>query len=164
MVLTDLLINEELRQQEFPVTRDSVFLAHAGVCPLPRRVVEAVTSYASRAGRADQEQLIFPAILEKGRALGAQLLNCKPQEVAFVGPTSLALSFVASGLKFRKGDNILIYFDDYPSNVYPWMALSNAGVEVRLMNVRSLGWIRPKDVIGQIDENTRLVALASCHF
>ena len=32
------------------------------------------------------------------------------------------------------------------------------------MNTRGLGLIRPKDVIGQIDENTRLVALASCHF
>ncbi|HVV71226.1 MAG TPA: aminotransferase class V-fold PLP-dependent enzyme, partial [Verrucomicrobiae bacterium] len=38
------------------------------------------------------------------------------------------------------------------------------GVEVRLMNVKSLGLIRPVDVIGQVDENTRLVALASCHF
>jgi len=81
-----------------------------------------------------------------------------------VGPTSLALSFIASGLKFRRGDNILIYFDDYPSNVYPWMALAEQGIEVRLMNTRSLGSIRPQDVIGQVDENTRLVALASCHF
>ena len=61
------------------------------------------------------------------RKLGAQLLHCQPDEVALVGPTSLALSFVAAGLNFRKGDNILIYHDDYPSNVYPWMALADAG-------------------------------------
>ena len=64
----------------------------------------------------------------------------------------------------RKGDNILIYFDDYPSNVYPWLALAEKGVEVRLMNTRGLGAIRSRDVMGQVDENTRLVALASCHF
>jgi selenocysteine lyase/cysteine desulfurase len=74
------------------------------------------------------------------------------------------LSLVASGLNFRKGDNILIYHDDYPSNVYPWMALAQTGVEVRLLNTRGLGVIRPVDVMGQVDENTRLVALASCHF
>ena len=96
--------------------------------------------------------------------LPAQLLNCKPEEIALVGPTSLALSFIGSGLRFRRGDNVLIYFDDYPSNVYPWMALAEQGVEVRLMNTRGLGVIRPRDVIGQVDENTRLVALASCHF
>jgi len=44
------------------------------------------------------------------------------------------------------------------------MALADQGVEVRLMNTRGLGAIRPKDVMGQVDENTRLVALASCHF
>jgi selenocysteine lyase/cysteine desulfurase len=42
--------------------------------------------------------------------------------------------------------------------------LAEPGVEVRLMNTRGLGVIRPKDVQGQVDENTRLVALASCHF
>ena len=31
MNLSELLSNEELRQREFPVTREKVFLAHAGV-------------------------------------------------------------------------------------------------------------------------------------
>jgi selenocysteine lyase/cysteine desulfurase len=164
MTLSEILDNEELRHHEFPVTREKVFLAHAGDSPLPRRVAEAVASYAREATTGDQEKFVYPGILEKGRKLGAQLLSCQPEEVAFVGPTSLALSFIASGLKLRRGDNILVYFEDYPSNVYPWMALADRGVEVRLMNTRGLGVIRPKDVIGQVDENTRLVALASCHF
>lgn len=164
MTLTELLANENLRRHEFPVTRDKIFLAHAGDCPLPRRVAEAISTYARDAASGDQEKFVYPTILGDGRKLAAQILNCQPEEVAFVGPTSLALSYFASGLKFRRGDNVLIYFDDYPSNVYPWMALAEQGVEVRLMNTRGLGFIRPKDVIGQIDENTRLVALASCHF
>src|SRR5215831_896861 len=164
LTIAGLLSNEDLRLHEFPVAREQVFLAHAGVCPLPRRVFEAISAYATQAGTGDQEQLVFPMILTKGRALAARLLHCQPEEVAFVGPTSLALSFIACGLKFRKGDNVLIYFDDYPSNVYPWMALADQGVEVRLMNTRGLGIIRPIDVLGQVDENTRLVALASCHF
>jgi selenocysteine lyase/cysteine desulfurase len=164
MTLTELLANEELRRQEFPVTRDKIFLAHAGVCPLPRRVAQAVADCAQHGTTDDQEKLIYPKRVNEGRKLAAQLLNCQPEEVAFVGPTSLALSFVAAGLGFRRGDNILIYHDDYPSNVYPWMALADQGVEVRLLNTRGLGVIRPMDVTGQVDENTRLVALASCHF
>lgn len=164
MTITELLANEELRQREFPVARECVFLAHAGDCPLPRRVAEAVARYANQCSEGDQEKFVYPAALEEGRRLAGQLLGCQPDEVAFVGPTSLALSLLASGLKFRRGDNLLIYFDDYPSNVYPWMALAAQGVEVRLMNVRELGVIRPRDVLGQVDENTRLVALASCHF
>src|SRR5208283_2278452 len=52
----------------------------------------------------------------------------------------------------------------YPANVYPWMALAEKGVQVRLMNVRELGKIRPVDVMGQVDEQTRLVALSSNHY
>ena len=164
MTIAELLANEELRRHEFPVTQHKIFLAHAGDCPLPRRVAEAVAKYAKGASEGDQEQFVYPAILEKGRKTAAQLLQCQPEEVAFVGPTSLALSFFANGLRFRRGDNVLVYFEDYPSNVYPWMALAEQGVEVRLMNVRGLGVIRPRDVLGQVDENTRLVALASSHF
>lgn len=164
MTLAEVLGDEQLRQREFPVTRDKIFLAHGGDCPLPRRVAESIRQYATEACTGDQEKFVYPAILSNGRKLAGQVLSCQPEEVAFVGPTSLALSFIASGLKFNRGDNILIYFEDYPANVYPWMALADQGVEVRLMNTRGLGLIRPKDVIGQVDERTRLVALASCHF
>jgi len=164
MTLAEILANEALRQREFPVAREKIFLAHAGDCPLPRRVAQAISDYAQQATSSDQETLIFPAALDDGRKLAARLLSCHEDEVAFVGPTSLALSFIASGLKLRQRDNLLIYHDDYPSNVYPWMALAGQGIEVRLLNTRGLGLIRPQDVLGQVDENTRLVALASCHF
>ena len=164
MTITELHANEELRRDEFPVTRDCVYLAHAGVCPLPRRVAEATAHLALNSTLADQETILPATWLRETRQLAARLLNARSEEIAFVGPTSLALSYVASGLSFRKGDNILIYHDDYPSNVYPWMALAEKGVQVRLINVREFGKIRAIDVQGQVDEQTRLVALASCHF
>jgi selenocysteine lyase/cysteine desulfurase len=164
MTVAELLANEELRHHEFPVTRDKIFLAHAGVCPLPRRVAEAVAQYARQAATSDQEMPVYVSTLEKGRNLSARLLQCQPSEISLVGPTSLALSIIAGSLRFKKHDNILIYFDDYPSNVYPWMAFAERGVQVRLINTRELGRIRPIDVMGQVDEQTRLVALASCHF
>jgi cysteine desulfurase/selenocysteine lyase len=164
MTIAELHSNEELRRHEFPVVAERIFLAHAGDCPLPRRVVDAVNDYAMLAAHRDQEDAFPGSRIVKCRQLAAQLLNAQMDEIAFVGPTSNALSYVASGLRFRKGDNILIYQDDYPSNVYPWMALAERGVQVRLLNIRELGRIRTIDVIGQIDENTKLVALASCHF
>jgi selenocysteine lyase/cysteine desulfurase len=163
MTLQELHSNEALRQQEFPVAREKVFLAHAGVCPLPRRVADAISRYAQESTRGDQEARLT-AFLKETRQLGAKLLQAQADEIALVGPTSLALSYVAGGLEFRRSDNVLIYFDDYPANVYPWMALADRGVEVRFLNVQQLGRIQPLDVLGQVDEATRLVALASCHF
>ena len=142
MNLNEILTSEELRHHEFPVTRDKIFLGHAGVCPLPRRVADAIADCARQGSLGDQEAFVLHR-LDEARKLASQLLNCQTDEVALVGPTSLGLSLVASGLNFRKGDNILIYHDDYPSNVYPWMALAEKGVQVRLLNTRSLGVIRP---------------------
>jgi selenocysteine lyase/cysteine desulfurase len=164
LTVSELLSNEPLRLHEFPVAREKVFLAHAGDCPLPRRVAEAISQYTQLSTTGDQEAAVFPGILTQGRAMASRLLNCDPEEVAFVGPTSLALSFIASGLKFTRGDNVLIYFDDYPANVYPWLALAEQGVEVRRINTPDLGIIRTSDVLNLVDENTRLVSLASCHF
>jgi len=164
MTIAEVLSNEELRLHEFPVTGQKIFLAHAAVCPLPRRVSEAMRDHAARAALDDQEESFPIAQIRRARELAARLLQAQPEEIAFVGPTSLALSYVAAGLPWRKGDNVLIYFDDYPSNVYPWMALAAKGVQVRLLNIREYGRIRTIDVTGQVDEQTRLVALASNHF
>jgi cysteine desulfurase/selenocysteine lyase len=164
MTLPEIHSSEPLRQVEFPVTQDRIFLAHAGVCPLPRRVSGAIRDYAELCTQGDQEMVLPAQQIRRSRELAARLLNAHPDEIAFVGPTSLALSFVAAGLDLRRHDNILIYFDDYPANVYPWMAQAERGVKIRLLNTRELGRIRPLDVLGEVDENTRLVALASCHF
>jgi selenocysteine lyase/cysteine desulfurase len=164
MTISELHSNEELRRYEFPVAAEKIFLGHAGVCPLPRRVAEAISHYTLNATQGDQEALLPLFKIQKSRELAARILNATAEEIAFVGPTTLALSYVANGLPLRKRENVLIYHDDYPSNVYPWMALIDRGVEVRLINVRELGKIRAIDVQGQIDENTKLVALASCHF
>ncbi|MBL9170179.1 MAG: aminotransferase class V-fold PLP-dependent enzyme [Verrucomicrobiales bacterium] len=164
MTIAELLSNEELRRDEFPVVRNEIFLGHAAVCPLPKRVSEAVARFASGCTQGDQEMVLSPTYIAETRQLAAQLIGAGADEIALVGPTSIGLSLIASGLRFRKGDNILIYQEDYPSNVYPWLALAEKGVQVRMMNIRELGKIRFIDVIGQVDENTRLVALASCHF
>src|SRR5919109_1022725 len=99
MTVAELHQNEELRQHEFPVTQDRVFLAHAGVCPLPRRVADAVGRYAEQSTRGDQETILPALDLHRSRELAAGLLQAQPEEIAFVGPTSLGLSFVAGGLR-----------------------------------------------------------------
>ena len=59
MTLSELLTNEDLRQREFPVTRNKIFLAHAGDCPLPRRVAQAIADFAQQSATGDQEKLFI---------------------------------------------------------------------------------------------------------
>ena len=164
MTLQEILGNEELRQHEFPIAKNKIYLAHAGVCPLPRRVAEAMNSYNNECLTSEQDTAMPSGLIPKTRSLAATMLGVTPEEISLVGPTSLALSFIAGSVRLKRGHHALIYFDDYPSNVYPWMALADRGIEVRFLNIRKLGQIRLRDIQGQIDENTGLVALASAHF
>ena len=164
MTIEQIQSDEALRLREFPVARDTVYLAHAGVCPLPARVRDAMSDYAAACTGGDQEEFMPPNLLRDTRQLAANLLGAELREIALVGPTSLGLSFIAQGLDWRPGDNIIVHGDDYPSNVYPWMALAEKGVELKRLEPREPGRIEPEDVFALVDSRTRMAALASCHY
>lgn len=164
MTISELQSNESLRRREFPVCENQIYLAHAGVCPLPRRVLESTREYLRESSLGDQETPGLPAMIASVRVRAAEMIGAAADEIALVGPTSLALNFIANGLDWRPGDNVAAYVDDYPSNVYPWMALADRGVALRPVEPSEPGRIGVEEVIAAVDDRTRLVALASCHF
>jgi selenocysteine lyase/cysteine desulfurase len=164
MNVIDILNDENRRRQEFPVCERSVFLAHAGVSPLPCRVADAIQQYVEAASRGDQEDALPERIVAETRQRAAKLIEANPDEIAFVGSTSMGLAMVAAGLDWRAGDAVICYRADYPANVYPWMDLESRGVEVRFVQPRQYGRITVNDLEPLVDKRTRLVSLASVHF
>ena len=147
-----------------PVARETAYLAHAAVCPLPACARDAVSDYAAACTGGDQENFVPANLLRDTRQLASNLLGAELCEIALVGPTSLGLSFIAQGIDWQPGDNIIVHGDDYPSNVYPWMALAKKGVELKRLEPSAPGRIEPEDVFELIDSRTRMAALASCHY
>jgi selenocysteine lyase/cysteine desulfurase len=162
--IAELLRDETLRRHEFPVCVKKVFLAHAGVCPLPRRVVDAMKQYLEACAYEHQENILPDEVIGETRALAARLIDAEEGEIAFVGSTSMGLAMVAAGLPWERGDNVVCYRDDYPANVYPWMDLARRGVETRFVGATPLGNVTVEDVERAVDKKTRLVSLASVHF
>jgi len=158
------LDDEAARLDAFPVARNTIFMAHAGVTVLPRAVADAVVGYTRRSSEQHQE---FGSVLHdiaESRAVAARFIGAQPEEIALLGPTSLGLSLFAGGLTWRAGDEILCHRDDYPANVYPWIDLRRLGVEVRYLEPEEPGAITPELVRAALSPRTRLVALASCHY
>ena len=158
-----ILADESLRHRLFPVTQKRIFLAHAGVAPLPGPTVDALKSEAERHG-VSQEGIDFMAEIDTIRRVSGRLINANSDEVALLGPTSLGLNLVAHGLEWKDGDEVVCYPDDYPANVYPWTALASRGVRVVELKPERIGEITPELVLAALTPKTRLVALASCHF
>ena len=147
-------------RREFPITERLVHLNHAGVAPLSRRVVAAVTTFVTEATTVDAAtQRRWSERCEQVRAGFARLVGAQADEIAFVKNTSEGLSLVAAGVEWRPGDNVIAVDGEYPSNVYPWFGLRRCGVETRL--VRPVGGrVRADDVQALADSRTRVVAVS----
>lgn len=164
MEVMALFESEAQRLAEFPIARNSIFLAHAGVTILPQRVTKTMQDYLQEACMRMQEYPEAWRATNETRAVAAQIIGAKASEISLLGPTSLGLSLVANGLDWQPGDEVVCYQDDYPANVYPWTDLVRHGVVVRLLKPVRPGEITPELVEAALTSKTKLVALASCHF
>lgn len=164
MRMMSLFSSEAERLAEFPIAKDSIFLAHAGVTILPQRVTKVMQDYLQEACMRMQEYPEAWKATNETRAVAAKIIGAKASEISLLGPTSLGLSLVANGLDWQPGDEVVCYQDDYPANVYPWTDLARRGVVVRLLKPEQPGVITPELVEAALTSKTKLVALASCHF
>ena len=152
-------------RSRFPITSTHTYLNHAGMCAPPRESARAAADLAHlHSATADLRWLERNRRFEEVRALAARLMGAaRPEEVAFLGNTSDALSVVAAGLDWREGDNIVGAEGEYPSNVYPWLALGRQGVEYRTAKERG-GRIDPQELVDRMDDRTRVLALSWVQF
>src|SRR5690606_25321065 len=98
------------------------------------------------------------------RALLAEMLNVRSEQIAFMRNTSDGFASIANGIDWNAGDNIVSFAGEFPANFYPWrMARDRYGVELRLVPERD-GGIDRDEMIGLIDDGTRLVAISSVQF
>ena len=140
-----------LAPSQFPVTEHWVYLNHAGVAPLPSAAVEAMGGYARRVaagGSLAVEQ--HSARAEEVRATAARLMGVPASDVAFVKNTTEGLGFVANGLTWRPGDRVVVPDFEFPSTVYPWLALRDLGVVVDLVPPRGRGGSLPVEAFAEV--------------
>ena len=84
------------------------------------------------------------------------MINCTPEEIAIVKNTSEGISMVTTGLKWRAGDKVVAFREEFPANIYPWQRLESQGVEVR--------WLSIFDPLDRIDEACRGARLLAISF
>ena len=142
-------------REQFPITRSKTFLNHAAQTPPPKPVLEAMRSHMEEFS----ESGTYSVDPNEIRRTFAQLIDAKPEEVAFVPNTSTGLNIVANMLEYPSESNIVTTDLEFPSVVYPWLR-KRLGVEVRYVkNVN--GKVLISDVERAVDDKT--VALVVSH-
>ena len=154
-----------MRHPEFPLSNELIYLNHAAVAPWPKRTSEAVIRFAEQNSHYGSHFYLDWLRKESELRRQLQVLINAPSvdDIALVKNTSEALSFVAYGLPWQAGDNIVSSNQEFPSNRLPWQSLLKQGVEFRQADLA--GADSPEEALfALVDEHTRLLTISSIQF
>ena len=149
---------------EFPQIEGLKYLNHAAVAPWPKRTRDAVAAFGDEnIVYGASRYHLFSAKEEQLREQIRQLINAPSvDDIALMKNTSEAISVVASGLRWKQGDNVVTSAEEFPSNWIPWDAQKRHGVSLRKVDVR--GKQPEQALMGACDERTRVLAISSVQF
>jgi selenocysteine lyase/cysteine desulfurase len=149
----------------FDIPDDVAYLNAAYMGPMPKLAVAAGDAGMRRKLRPwSIAPIDFSTESEAVRALFARLVNATAEDIALVPAVSYGMAVAANILPLRAGQTILTLAEQFPSNIYPWIALAKK-VGAEFVNIA-----RPADddwtarVLERIDARTGIVALPHCHW
>jgi cysteine desulfurase / selenocysteine lyase len=151
-------------QHEFERETASFWLNTAHQGRLPKRAARALSDAVE--WKLHPEALASPerftAVPQRLRHLLARVVGARDDDVVLANSASYGLHLVANGLDLRRGDEIIVAANDFPSDILPWVRLEDQGVKVRM--------IEPHDEVLTADEvaaactrHTRAVCLTWVH-
>jgi cysteine desulfurase / selenocysteine lyase len=147
-------------RDEFPVSRELIYLNHAAVAPLSRPAAAAMKYLADDvcghgALHYDKWMEAYAGL----RTAAAKLVNASPGEIAIVKNTSEGISTVAEGLDWKPGDTVIVFEEEFPANYYPWFRLERRGVELTRLSIYD-----PIEKIAAAIRDARLLAVSYVNY
>ena len=101
---------------------------------------------------------------ERVRALAAQLINARNDDIALTPAASYGIATAAANLTVSPQQEIIVLEDQYPSNYYSWVELAgNSGARLRCIPRPANGdWTTA--ILNAITPATAIAALPHCHW
>lgn len=159
------VVNWNEWREQFPVTKNYVYMNHAGVAPLSLRAKNAMREFLNDAtddGAIHSED--WAATAEACRQSAAELIHANVNEIAFMKNTTQGILLAANGIDWREGENVVTTAVEFPANVYPWWSLKERyGVETRMVAERE-GRIPIDELEAAIDSRTRALTISHVEF
>ena len=148
----------------FPSAERCLHLNHAGTSPTSRPVADAVQTVLTEL-MSDDPFAAYKNHLKRQETLRAalgRLMTVAPQTLAFVRNTSHGLAVAAQSIAFQPGEAVVVAANEYPANLYPWMAQAHRGVRTHLVPARDNGLVAEDDLLAacEADPATRVLAVS----
>ena len=159
-----MMSKDNIIQSEFPQAEGLIYLNHAGVAPWPARTRDAVVEFArENVSYGASRHHLFSEKENRLRRQARDLINAPSvDDIALLKNTSEALSVVAAGIRWNRGDNVVTSAEEFPSNWIPWDAQKIHGVTLKKVNIRERS--SEQALIEACDNRTRLLSISSVQF
>lgn len=149
----------------FPhIKSGKIYFNHAATGPFSKNVLSIVNEYLLQRSETNIDN--FRELMEvtgETKKYLCQMLNCTADRIAFVDNTSNGLNILAQGIKWKKGDSIILNDIEFPANVYPFLNLEKEGVKVEFVKSKD-GILSADDIINSIKPSTRLISISYVQF
>lgn len=149
----------------FPfLSTGKIYFNHAAISPFSSVIVEEFRRYAHQRSATDVNN--WPGVgrtIAEAKVRIGRLLNVKSDRIAFTENVTNGINLLASGIKWEKGDRIILNDLEFPANVYPFMNLQKQGVEIDFVKSAD-GKIRLEDIEKAITERTKLLSISHVQF
>jgi selenocysteine lyase/cysteine desulfurase len=153
------------QRELFDIPAHITYMNTANLAPRLRAVTEAGLAAVSRGTQPwtfTQNNWFTDA--HRLRALVAEVMNARRNDVALVPSVSYGIATAAANLPITAGQSIVILDQQFPSNVYAWRnAAKRASAEIRTVP-RGADGTWTSNVLTAIDRDTAVVAVPNCHW
>jgi len=150
----------------YPVNRELIWLNNCGVVPAGSHIVQTVTKYLNGYAKKGifTETASYINVRRKIQTILANLLKCRPEELALIHHTSEGMNFISRGLDLQPQDEIILLENEYPSNVYPWRHWKEKSVKLHTVPMGNTPAEFINGLTPLIHSRTRLIALSAVHW
>ncbi len=147
-------------RQDFPVTRDGIFLNSAYIAPPPTAVEEAGVAFVQSKSRRPVSLGDMLGKTNEVRGKFARLVRAAEEEVGFLFATSEGENLVARAIGLGPGDNVVIDELHYETTFVLYKHLEKTtGIELRI--AKASGGAADREAFEPlVDDKTRLVSVA----
>ena len=149
----------------FPYLKSGkIYFNHASTGPLCIPVLQQINKILyEKSETSIDDYAKFQSVIKETKQDLSGLINTKPERIAFLDNTSNGINILARGIKWKKGDRILLNDLEFPANVYPFLNLQKDGVIVDFVKSKN-GIVSADDIIENIKPGTRLVSISQVQF
>jgi selenocysteine lyase/cysteine desulfurase len=145
---------------EFPGASRRVYFNSAGIGLASRAASAAIKDFVDLA-ELDPRGAHHGNAHTEAREAAARLVGARPENIALVPSTSLALNIAADAIPLAGGENVVTTDLEFMSVIAPWFEkCRSVNAELRIAHHKG-GRIDPEHVIDLIDDNTRAVTLSA---